>query len=117
MAKSPPLKKNIVYLLSKPEDKKTPDLVRPGYWDWIEFDTAPFLLQNKTKIKEDGKIFYKYIWGEWLFAGYIESIEHLVEEEKAEDYEELWKISSHIWLETVQLIIFNKLMNKIGDEQ
>lgn len=111
------LKKGQVYLLGKPEDDNEADLARPDYWEFIEFDQAPFLLQERVKASENGKTVYKYIWGEWMMAGYIESIEHIVDEKNIQEYEERWKIPEENWLKTVQLIIFQKLMQKVGKDK
>lgn len=110
------LKKGHIYLLGKPESDDEADLARPDYWDFIEFDQAPFFLQERVKINEQGKVVYKYIWGEWMMAGYIESIEHIVNECNVEEYEDRWKIAEEAWLKTIQLIIYQKLMKKIGEE-
>jgi hypothetical protein len=100
-----------VYLLDKPESKKEVDLARPGYWELIQFDEAPFMFQGKTKIIENGNTYFKYSWAEWVIAGYIDSVEHIVPASEIDQYEIRWKDPEPKWLKTVQQIIFNKLTN------
>lgn len=104
------LQQHKVYLLDKPDSKCDVDLARPGYWELIQFDEAPFMFQGRTKISEDGKSLFKYLWAEWVVAGYINSIEHVVAEENVEQYESRWKVPDDEWLKTVQTVIYRKLV-------
>lgn len=109
-----PLHRDKVYLLSKPEAENEDDLARPGYWDWIQFDQAPFLFQGKTKLIENGNVFYKYLWAEWVVAGYIESVEHVVSEKNVQQYEDRWIIPEDVWLKTLQTILYEKMSKPLS---
>lgn len=102
-----------VYLLSKPENGDDVDLAIPGYWDLIDFDQAPFLYRGRNKSVENGIVCYKYRWAQWVVAGYIDAIEHVVDEAGVEEYESRWADTDEKWLEGIQSIIYGKLIKNM----
>ncbi|MDD3597436.1 hypothetical protein [Sulfuricurvum sp.] len=82
------LKKGEIYYLYAPVHGQD-DLARPGFWESINFDAAPFLLMDLKKSNNENV----YIWGEWVLVGFVESIEHFVPSSEIDAYEDRWVLA------------------------
>ena len=84
-----PMPKKRIVILSKEdlEDYSEFQYVPDGYWEEIEFDTAPFLV-GKKEIKLNGGVYYEYDFWMFIAAGYVEGWKINVHHDDVEKFEQ-----------------------------
>jgi len=98
-----------IYYLSAPKEGED-NLASPGFWEMINFDTAPFMFLGKKKVGDE----YVYSWGEWVLLGYVDSMEHTVPASEVSKYESRWVPADNlILLEAVKKIIQTNTMQAL----